>query len=70
LWDITALQAYPGCTVSIFSRAGALVYNSINYPKAWDGTYNGKKLPEGTYYYVIDLKNGKKPLSGPVTILR
>ena len=70
LWDINALGAYPGCTISIFSRNGALVYNSINYPKAWDGTYNGQKLPVGTYYYVIDLKNGKKPLAGSVTILR
>jgi gliding motility-associated-like protein len=70
LWDITALQAYPGCTISIYNRGGSLVYNSINYPKPWDGTYNGKSLPVGTYYYVIDLKNGKKPLAGPVTIIR
>jgi gliding motility-associated-like protein len=70
LWDINALQGYPGCTVSIYSRYGSLVYHSINYPKAWDGTYNGQKLPVGTYYYIIDLKNGKKPLSGFVTIVR
>jgi len=70
LWDITALQAYPGCTIAIYNRSGSLVYNSINYPKPWDGTYNGKKLPVGTYYYVIDLKNGKKPLAGSVTIIR
>ena len=70
LWDISALQAYPGCTIAIYNRYGALVYNSVNYSKAWDGTVNGKKLAAGTYYYVIDLKNGKKPLAGSVTILR
>ena len=70
LWDISALQAYPGCTIAIYNRYGALVYNSVNYPKAWDGTVNGKKLAAGTYYYVIDLKNGKKPIAGSVTILR
>jgi len=70
LWDITALQAYPGCIISIYNRYGALIYNSVNYAKAWDGTVNGKKLAVGTYYYVIDLKNGKKPLAGSVTILR
>lgn len=70
LWHIEALQAYPGCTVSIFNRTGALVYNSVNYSKPWDGTLNGQKLPVGTYYYVIDLKNGRKPLSGYVTIIR
>ncbi|HWZ02708.1 MAG TPA: gliding motility-associated C-terminal domain-containing protein, partial [Mucilaginibacter sp.] len=70
LWNITALQAYPGCIISIYNRYGALIYNSVNYAKAWDGTVNGKKLAVGTYYYVIDLKNGKKPLAGSVTILR
>jgi len=70
LWDITALQGYPGCRVTIFNRYGTVVYSSIGYPKAWDGTYNGSALPVGTYYYIIDLKNGKKKLAGPVTILR
>jgi len=69
-WDIPSLAGYINCTVNIFNRYGALVYNSTGYPNAWDGTYNGKRLPVGTYYYVIDLKNGKKPISGPVTILR
>jgi gliding motility-associated-like protein len=70
LWNITALQGYPTCTVNIYNRYGALVYNSIGYPKPWDGSYNGGTLPVGTYYYVIDLKNGKKKLAGPITILR
>ncbi|WP_295666519.1 gliding motility-associated C-terminal domain-containing protein, partial [uncultured Mucilaginibacter sp.] len=70
VWNVSALQSYPGCTISIYNRYGALVYNSVNYPNAWDGTVNGKKLSAGTYYYVIDLKNGKRPLAGSVTILR
>jgi len=70
LWNISALQSYPGCSISVYNRYGARVYNSVNYSKAWDGTINGKQLAPGTYYYVIDLKNGKKPLAGSVTILR
>ncbi len=69
-WDISALQGYPQCTVNIFNRYGAMVYNSVGYPRAWDGTYGGSALPVGTYYYIIDLKNGRKKLAGPVTILR
>jgi gliding motility-associated-like protein len=70
LWDISALQSYPGCTISIYNRYGALVYNAVNYSRPWDGTANGKQLASGTYYYVIDLKNGKKPFAGSVTLLR
>jgi gliding motility-associated-like protein len=42
----------------------------MGYSKAWDGTYNGSALPEGTYYYVIDLKNNKPKLSGWVFIVK
>ncbi|MDB4904195.1 MAG: hypothetical protein JWQ63_3476 [Mucilaginibacter sp.] len=70
LWDISSLQSYPYCNVTVFNRYGTLIYNSIGYPKSWDGTYNGKVLPVGTYFYIIDLKNGKNKLTGPVTILR
>lgn len=69
-WDLRALLAYPGSTVQVFNRYGALVYQSVGYTSGWDGTTNGKQLPVGTYYYIIDLKNGKQPLAGSVTIIR
>jgi len=69
-WDIYALQFFPGCTVSVYTRWGKLVFFSNGYPKPWDGTYNNAKLPVGTYYYVIDLKNNAPQVSGYVTIIR
>jgi gliding motility-associated-like protein len=69
-WDIPQLQDFPSCTVSIYTRWGQPVFNSVGYPKPWDGTYNNKLLPVGTYYYVIDLKNKSKLLSGFITIIR
>lgn len=68
-WNIDALHYYPGAEVSVFSRYGALLFHSVNYPRAWDGTYNNKKLPAGTYYYIIDLKDNTPRISGSVTIL-
>lgn len=69
-WDLRALLAYPGCLVQVFNRYGALVYQSVGYTSGWDGTLNGKQLPVGTYYYIIDLKNGKRAFSGSITIIR
>ncbi|MEO7215526.1 MBG domain-containing protein [Mucilaginibacter sp.] len=69
-WTINALANYPHSTVCIFNRYGDLVYRARGYPKPWDGTYNGKQLAAGTYYFLIDLQNGTGPLSGPVTIIR
>jgi gliding motility-associated-like protein len=69
-WDITGLIAYPTATVDIFDRYGQKVFHSLGYPKPWDGTLDGKKLPVGVYYYIIDVKLYGQLLSGWVTLIR
>jgi gliding motility-associated-like protein len=69
-WNIQYLSSYPGNTVQIFTRYGQLVYSSVGYTIPWDGTYKGSQLPVGTYYYIIDPRHGRKPISGFVTIIR
>lgn len=71
LWHINNLNSYPQAQVSIFTKGGQRVYQSIGYAKPWDGTSNGRQLPNGTYYYVINLKEDNlPPISGWVVILR
>ncbi len=71
-WDIPHINDFPGAEISIFNRDGQLVFHSIDYSHPFNGNYNGKKLPVGTYYYLIDLKQpecfGK--ISGSLTIIR
>jgi gliding motility-associated-like protein len=69
-WMIPNLAEYPGCTVDVFNRYGQQVLRSTGYGTPWDGTFKGKDLPVGTYYYVIILQNGFKPISGSITIVR
>lgn len=69
-WVIQYLESYPGATVDIFNRYGSLVHHSLGYSTPWDGTYNGKQMPAGTYYYIINPKNGRKQLTGFVDIVR
>ena len=59
--------------MKIFNRYGELVYSNDNYNNEWDGTYKGKPVADGTYYYTIQfhLINGTiVPAKGDVTILR
>lgn len=70
VWEIKYLDQYPGCVLEIYNDAGQLVHRNIGYAKPWDGTNNGKALPAGTYYYIIDPKSGRKKLVGYITILR
>jgi gliding motility-associated-like protein len=69
-WEIKYLNDYPGCIVEVYNTAGTLLYRSIGYSTPWDGKYKGQTLPAGTYYYVIDPKNGRSRIAGYVTILR
>jgi len=68
-WMIEALNKYPGCRVTVFDRYGQLLFYSEGYEYPWDGSFNGKPVPIGTYYYIIDLKSGEK-ISGSVTLLK
>jgi gliding motility-associated-like protein len=69
-WVIKNLSDYPGATVEVFNRYGQTIYKSSGYGTPWNGTFKGSPVPFATYYYVIVLKNGFKPLSGSVTIVR
>jgi gliding motility-associated-like protein len=69
-WNIQKINDYPNCTVQIFDRYGALLFSSIAYSVPWDGTYKGRALPAGTYYYIINLNANVPLLSGFVLLLR
>lgn len=70
VWNIKYLESYPGCTIEVFDRSGASIFRSEGYTKPWDGTVKGKPLPVGTYYYIVNPKNGRKQIAGSVTILK
>ena len=69
-WQVRYLQDYPNSTIQIFNRTGRVVYATTGNGKPWDGTFEGKPVPVATYYYVINLNNGKPPLAGSVTVIR
>ena len=69
-WLIQYLDSYPDCTVDVYNRYGQQVFHAAGYTKNWDGRVNGQPLPVGTYYWMIDPKNGRTRMNGSVTILR
>ncbi|MGV3529167.1 MAG: PKD-like domain-containing protein [Flavisolibacter sp.] len=69
-WLIPNLAKYPDCKVQIFNRYGQVVYESHGYVKPWDGLFNGRPLPFGTYYYIIDTGVGGSVSKGYVTLIR
>jgi gliding motility-associated-like protein len=73
LWIIPCLEYYPNNTLEIFNRWGQNVYTARNYNNDFGGIYNGTALPDGTYYYIVNITSTllrKTAYKGTVTIIR
>jgi gliding motility-associated-like protein len=68
VWNIMNIARYPDNEVSVFNNHGQQVYSKTGYNNEWDGTYNGKRLPDGSYYYVVKINATEKLYKGVVTI--
>ena len=54
------LSSFDVSKLEIFNRYGMIVYSKSGYKKEWFGqTDAGEMLPDGTYYYVINLNKGE-----------
>jgi len=71
---IDHIENYPGNRLWIYNRWGNLIYKARDYKNDWNGIANvsgiyiGKKVPSGTYYYILDLNDGSKPRAGYLII--
>ena len=76
-WEIRGLENYPNNNVQVFNRWGDEVFKSNPYNNDWQGNNQGSKsilgqgaLPASTYYFILDLGNGEKPITGYVQLTK
>ena len=69
LWEIKGVSAFSACKLIIFDRNGMMVYSATGYQNDWDGTWKGKPLPEGTYYFITECPD-KSMVRGNILIAR
>jgi gliding motility-associated-like protein len=69
LWIIAGIETYSDCTMNIFDSRGKRIYQKKGYTNDWDGTYQGKPVPGGTYYYVFGCP-GANPKTGSLLVFR
>ena len=58
------------CTeIKVFNRWGALIFASNSQNVVWNGrTGSGKMVPDGTYFYIIDINGITK--KGSITLMK
>lgn len=78
-FHINCIENFPDNVVKIFNRAGTLVFEAEGYDNTstyFDGKSNkgiavmGNNLPDGTYFYIIDKRDGTKPLAGYLEVVK
>jgi gliding motility-associated-like protein len=72
VWTMAGINRFPDCTVTVYTRWGQKIFDSIGYATPWDGTFDGKRLPTATYYYVIELNSSDvkiEPLTGSISLI-
>ncbi|MBL7939927.1 MAG: gliding motility-associated C-terminal domain-containing protein [Flavobacteriales bacterium] len=75
VYTITNIENYPDNDFVVFNRWGNKVFEASRYNNTWDGSSQfgamfGEKLPEGTYYYVLDPGTGDEAYTGFIYLRR
>lgn len=72
VWKLDFINLlYPEAEIVIFNRWGQELFYSRGYATPWNGRYEGELVPDGTYYYVINLndENEPEPFKGTILVL-
>ncbi|MEM0996919.1 MAG: DUF2341 domain-containing protein [Bacteroidota bacterium] len=70
-FTILNIELFPQSTMTILNRWGSEVFQASPYLNRFNGnSVNGNRLPDGTYFYILDPGNGDDPISGYVIINR
>jgi gliding motility-associated-like protein len=69
-WGVPEIRFYEGAHISVYERGGGRVFYTENPDVRWDGTYEGKEMPVGSYYWVIQIEETGATRRGIVNLLR
>lgn len=66
VWKVFNIEQFPGNRVTVIDRNRKVVFQESFYKSTWKGTFmnSNTPLPEGSYYYIIELGIGDMPQEG------
>lgn len=69
-WGVPDLQFYTGGRVMVFERSGKRVFYTENPSERWDGTFQGKDVPVGSYFWIIESGETGEVRRGVLNLIR
>ncbi len=68
-WVIENMDIFPLIEIRIYNRWGQLLYYNRENNGPWDGRYNNKYVPAGSYIYVIKTYTKAEPVTGTLSVI-
>jgi gliding motility-associated-like protein len=69
-WGIPEIRFFQGASVHLYERSGERVFYTEDPDVRWDGTFKGKDLAVGTYYWVLEIRETGEIRRGLLNLLR
>ncbi|WP_338224309.1 MBG domain-containing protein [Algoriphagus confluentis] len=69
-WGVPDLRYFRGARVQVFDRGGQRMFYTEDPDQKWDGTFNGKEVGVGTYFWVIEVEETGELRRGVLNLLR
>ncbi|MCF6222665.1 MAG: T9SS type B sorting domain-containing protein [Flavobacteriaceae bacterium] len=71
-WYPINIEIYPNISVQVFDRYQRMIASYKGTQYAWDGSYKGKPLPSGDYWYIVKLndKADRREFKGNFSLVR
>jgi len=65
-------EAIGDFSLQVFNRWGEMIFESASFNQRWDGTFDGVKVPQGSYIYKLSAKGlsgNREDRKGTVTVV-
>ncbi len=69
-WGVPEIRFYEGARISVYDRGGSRLFYTENPDIRWDGTYNGKEMPVGSYFWTIEVIETGEMRRGMLNLIR
>ena len=69
-WGVPGIRFFEGARISVYDNVGSRLFYTESPDQGWDGTFNGKQLPVGTYFWTIEIRETGEMRRGTLNVIR
>lgn len=69
-WGVPDLRVFQGVRIGVYDKVGTRLFYTENPDIRWDGTYKGKDMPVGSYFWIIEVIETRETRRGILNLIR